>query len=217
MMTSQSFRSSLLCSLGLAVVLAPLTLGAQSKPADGRKPASPPPAPTAAAAVVTPPDYVIGPDDVLIVGFWRDKDLSAEVVVRPDGLISLPLINELVASGLTPDQLRQKVTVAAQKFVEDPTVSIVVKQINSRKVFIVGQVAKPGTYPLGGPMTVVQLIAVAGGLNEYADRENIIIVRAERRPDGEPVSVRINYGDLMKRKNLRQNIDLKPGDTIMVP
>jgi polysaccharide export outer membrane protein len=174
-------------------------------------------APAPVAAVPAPPDYIIGPDDVLSISFWRDKDLSSDVVVRPDGKISLQLINDLQASGLTPEELRLKVTAAAARFVEEPTVTVVVKQINSRKVFVVGQVAKPGTYPLGGPMTVVQLIALAGGLNEYADRENITILRAERRPDGEPVSVRINYADLVKRKNLKQNIDLKPGDTVLVP
>ena len=188
--------------------------GAQSTiPNSGRAPV-PPPAVKAAAAA---PDYVIGPDDVLRIDFWRDKDLSSDVVVRPDGKISLQLINDVQASGLTPEQLRLAVTAAASRFVEDPTVTVVVKQINSRKVFIVGQVSKPGPYPLGGPMTLVQLIAMAGGLNEFADRENIVIVRAERRPDGEPVSVRVNYDDLMKRKNLKQNIELKPGDTVMVP
>ncbi|MGH9387868.1 MAG: polysaccharide biosynthesis/export family protein [Vicinamibacterales bacterium] len=178
---------------------------------NGRPPAAVP------TAVAAPLDYVIGPDDILTISFWRDKDLSAEVVVRPDGKVSLQLINEVQAAGLTPEQLRVSVTQAASKFVEDPTVTVVVKQINSRKVFVVGQVNKPGTYMLGGPMTVVQMIAVAGGLTDFADRENIVIVRAERRPDGEPLSVRINYSDLMKRKNLKQNVDLKPGDTIMVP
>jgi polysaccharide export outer membrane protein len=200
--------------VALIVACVAVTASAQSTTSNSGRAAAPP---TTAKAAPAPPDYVIGPDDVLRIDFWRDKDLSSDVVVRPDGKISLQLINDVQASGLTPEQLRLAVTTAASRFVEDPTVTVVVKQINSRKVFIVGQVSKPGTYPLGGPMTLVQLIALAGGLNEFADRENIVIVRAERRPDGEPVSVRVNYDDLIKRKNLKQNIELKPGDTVMVP
>jgi polysaccharide export outer membrane protein len=199
--------------LAISVGICVVSVTAQSA---GKKGSPPAPAATAKATVAAP-DYVIGPDDVLAISFWRDKDLSTDVVVRPDGKISLQLINDLQAAGLTPDQLRESVTAAAARFVDEPTVTVVVKQINSRRVFVVGQVNKPGTYPLGGPMTVVQLIALAGGLTEFADRENIIILRAERRPDGEPLSVRINYVELIKRKNLRQNIDLKPGDTVMVP
>jgi len=102
----------------------------------------------------------------LSIVYWREKDLSADVVVRPDGLISLPLLNDVNASGLTPEQLRVAISQGASKFVEEPTVSVVVKAINSRKVFITGQVAKPGPVPLGGPMTVLQLIAMAGGVAE---------------------------------------------------
>src|SRR5258706_2940914 len=116
-------------------------------------------APVVPAGVPTPPDYVIGPDDVLTIVFWREKDMSSDVGVRPDGKISLPLINDVQASGLTPEQLRISVTEAAGKFVEDPSVTVVVKAINSRKVFITGQVGKPGPYALGGPPTVLQLIA----------------------------------------------------------
>jgi polysaccharide export outer membrane protein len=162
----------------------------------------------------TPPDYVIGPDDVLVVVVWREKDMSAEVGVRPDGMISLPLLNDVQAAGLTPEQLRQQLTVAAGRFVEDPTVSVVVKAINSRKVFITGQVAKPGPYPLLGPTTVMQLLSLAGGVLEYADSEEINVLRTE---NGQPVSFRVNYKELARGKNLKQNIVLKPGDTIVVP
>jgi polysaccharide export outer membrane protein len=164
--------------------------------------------------VETPPDYVIGPDDVLAVVFWREKDLSADAAVRPDGKISLPLLNDVQASGLTPEQLRVQLTAAAAKYVTDPTVTVVVKAINSRKVFITGQVGKPGPYPLTGPTTVMQLIAVAGGVHEFADSKNIIILRVE---NGRQVALRFNYKDVSKRKNLKQNIELKPGDTVVVP
>jgi polysaccharide export outer membrane protein len=151
---------------------------------------------------------------VLAVVFWRDKDMSSEVTVRPDGRITLPLINEVQASGLTPDQLRDTLMSAAAKYVEDPNVSVVVKAINSRKVFITGQVAKPGAYPLTSATTVMQLIAIAGGLHEFADAKNIIIMRTE---NGKPMAYSFNYKDVLKRKNLKQNIDLKPGDTVVVP
>jgi polysaccharide export outer membrane protein len=141
--------------------------------------------------------------------------MSAEVTVRPDGLISLPLLNEVEAGGLTPEQLRDKVSKAAMKYLEEaPTLAIVVKTINSRKVYVTGMVAKPGFYQLTGAMTVVQLLATAGGIQEFADSKNITIVRTEA---GKQVSYPFNYKDFVKRKNLKQNIELKPGDTIVVP
>jgi polysaccharide export outer membrane protein len=190
-----------------------------SVPGSAQAPAQPGPAPpgNATPAVpgpVTPSDYVIGPDDVLVVVVWREKDMSAEVGVRPDGMISLPLLNDVPAAGLTPEQLRQQLTVAAGRFVEDPTVSVVVKAINSRKVFITGQIAKPGSYSLPGPTTVIQLLALAGGVLEYADSEQINVLRTE---NGQPVSYRVNYKELARGKNLKQNIELRPGDTIVVP
>ena len=206
-------------------LLMPILAGAavQNPPAGlpQNPPAAPPvpqpkPAPPAGipVGVPTPADYVIGPDDVLAVVFWREKDMSVEVAVRPDGKISLPLLNDVQASGLTPEQLRVQLTEAASKFFEEPTVTVVVKEIHSRKVFVTGQVAKPGPYPLSGPTTVLQLIAMAGGLLEYADSKNIVVMRQE---EGRPVSYRFNYKDVVKRRNLKQNIELKPGDTIIVP
>ena len=169
---------------------------------------------SAAVPAVLPGDYTIGPDDILTVVFWKEKDMSSDVAVRPDGRISLPLLNDVEAAGLTPEQLRVKLAAAADKFLEEPTVTVVVKQINSRKVFITGQVPKPGPYPLTGPTNVVQLIAMAGGVLEYADAENIVIMRTV---NGKPISYEFNYKDIAKRKNLAQNIELKPGDTIIVP
>ncbi len=157
---------------------------------------------------------MIGPDDVLAVVFWREKDLSGDVAVRPDGMITLPLLNDVKAAGLTPDQLRDVLTKAAEKFVEVPSVTVVVKAINSRKVFITGMVSKPGPYPLMAPTTVTQLIATAGGVHEFADKKNITILRVE---NGREVAFKFNYQDIMKRKNLGQNIELKPGDTVIVP
>lgn len=164
--------------------------------------------------LATPPGYTIGPDDVLSVVFWREKDMSADVVVRPDGLVTLPLLNDVQAAGLTPEQLRERLTAAAGKFVTDPNVTVVVKAINSRKVFITGQVMKAGPYPLGGPTSVLQLIATAGGLQEFAKNDKIVILRME---DGKQVTFRFNYREVMQQKNLQQNIELKPGDTVLVP
>ena len=107
---------------------------------------------------------------MLSIVFWRDKDMSADVVVRPDGKISLPLLNDVQAAGLTPEQLRAQLVKAAAKFIEDPNATVVVKEIHSRKVFITGNVAKPGTFPLVGDMNVMQLIAMAGGLRSMRTR-----------------------------------------------
>ena len=183
-------------------------------PARGPAPARGAVAPVVPAGVPTPPDYVIGPDDVLGIFVWKDKDMSLDVAVRPDGKISLPLINDVQASGLTPEQLRLAITEAANKFVEDPSVSVVVKQVNSRKVFVLGQVGKPGPYPLTGPTTVLQFLATAGGVGEYSKSDKIVVMRTE---NGKTVSYKFNYKDVTEGKNLQQNIDLKPGDTIVIP
>jgi polysaccharide biosynthesis/export protein len=202
--------------------------GAQQQPT---RPAAPPPtqapatppataAPTAGEpaevqGIQPPADYVLGPGDVIEVVFFREKDLSADdVTVRPDGMISLALVNDIRAAGLTPVQLRTAVMQAASKYVTDPSLTIVVKQINSRRVYVTGQVNKPGTYPLHDTMTVLQMLAVAGGLMEFASGDNILVMREE---NGETKSFKFNYKDIRKGKNLQQNIALKPGDTIIVP
>jgi polysaccharide export outer membrane protein len=156
---------------------------------------------------------VIGPADVLSVVFWRDKDMSAEVTVRPDGKISLPLLNEIGAAGSTPEELRARIVEAAEKFIAEPDVTIVIKDIRSRNVYITGNVAKPATYPLNSEMTVLQLIAVAGGLLEYADAKNIVVIRIE---SGRQQFHKFNYKDVVSQKNTAQNITLKPGDTVVV-
>jgi polysaccharide export outer membrane protein len=161
-----------------------------------------------------PNGYVIGADDVLSIIYWREKDMSAEVTVRPDGKVALPLINDLQAAGLTPDAFRDRVITAARRFVEDPNPTVMVKTINSRRVFITGQVEKPGPYALNHSTSVLQLVAMAGGLKEFARGTNISILRVE---DGQQIVFRFNYQDALNRKNLVQNIELKPGDTVLVP
>jgi polysaccharide export outer membrane protein len=191
---------------------APSTL--RSPAAPGAKPPAQPASDAALQAVTVPADYVIGPDDVLQVVFWQEKDLSAEVVVRPDGRISLPLINEVAASGSTPAQLRTAIMQAASRFVTDPSLTIFVKTINSRKVFVMGMVTRPGPYQLNDTMTVLQMLATAGGLAEYAKAGEIVVMRTEQ---GQTKSFKFNYNDVRKGKNLQQNIALRPGDTIVVP
>src|SRR5436190_3990953 len=153
-------------------------------------------------------DYVIGPDDLLSVVFWREQQLSADVVVRPDGKISLPLLDDVQAAGLTPKQLRDQLLAEARRFISEPVATVVVRQVNSRKVYITGMVARPGQYSLTPSMTVLQLIATAGGLQDFAKSKEIRIVRTE---DGKPVNIRFDYDEMMKRpEKTAQNIELKP-------
>jgi polysaccharide export outer membrane protein len=204
-------ETMLLCLLGL--VLATSSFQVVSAQA---------PSPQAAKSAVTspeesvalPPDYVIGVEDALSVVFWRDETLTRDVVVRPDGKISLPLLNDIQAAGLTPEQLRRRLIDAASKFISEPNATVVVKEILSRKVFVTGNVKAPGTYKLTGPMNVIQLLALAGGLAEYADSGGIVIMR----PEGERTRYfKFNYNDVIRQRNVEQNIALRPGDTVVVP
>lgn len=171
-------------------------------------------APQSEQGATLPTDYVIGPEDVLGVVFWREPDISGDVTVRPDGKISLPVIGEIHAAGLHPDALREQIATASSKYLTEPNVAVVVRTINSRKIFVTGLVANPGAYPLSGPLTVIQAIALAGGLEEYANAKNLTILRQE---NGRPVTLKFNYRDVSRGRNLQQNILLKPGDTIVVP
>ena len=126
-----------------------------------------------------PKDYVIGVEDVLNVVFWNAKELSAEVLVRPDGKISLPLLNDVPAAGMTPEQLAESIAKIGTKFVRDSGATVIVKEIHSRKVYVVGEVAKPGPFPLGSDMNVMQAIGEAGGFLEGAKKGDVVIVRNE--------------------------------------
>ena len=200
-----------------ALVMFALTghMSAQSAPpAQAPAPQPKPAQTTGATAAALPAGYVIGPEDVIAVLVREEKDMSGDFVVRPDGQITVPILNDIAAAGLTPEQLREALTKAASKFLTDPTVTVGVKAINSRKVHITGNVAKPGAYQLTSSMTVVQLIAASGGLHEFADSKKILIVRDE---GGKQVAYKFNYKDFVSGKNLKQNIELRPGDTVVVP
>ena len=183
----------------------------QTKPAPS---AEKPPAVVRPADVAVPGNYVIGTDDLLGIVYWRDKEMSTDARVRPDGRISIPLINEVQAAGLTPEELQKKITEESAKFMEDASITIVVREIHSLKVFITGEVNKPGPYPITSVTTVMQLISLAGGLREYANSKNIMIMRKE---GDKQTSLKFNYKEVAAGKNLKQNIDLKPGDTVVVP
>lgn len=172
--------------------------------------------PAARTANPVPSDYRIGAGDVLAIRFWRLNDVSADVVVRPDGKVSLLLLDDVQAAGLTPEQLRDGIQKAAADLFESPRVTVVVKEINSRNVYITGMVAKPGPYPLNGGLRVLQLIAMAGGLLEFANANDIVIMRSK---DGQQIPFRFSYEDVrqMRRDRLDQNIALEPGDTVIVP
>jgi polysaccharide biosynthesis/export protein len=196
-------------SIILVAILAAPSL-AQSAPTEQQTSPQTPPA----AGIQVDPDYVIGTDDVLGVMFWREPELSGDVTVRPDGKITVPVVGELGAAGLTPDALKKVLQAAAGKYVNEPNVQVVVRTINSRKVFVTGRVVNPGTYPINRPLTVIQAIALAGGLTEYADAKNVSVLRTT--PTGTQ-SFKFNYKDVSRGKNLAQNIPLMPGDTIIVP
>jgi polysaccharide export outer membrane protein len=166
-----------------------------------------------AGAAVLPPGYVIGTDDILNVVFWRDKDLSADVVVRPDGKISLPMLNDIQAAGLTPEQLSGVVKGVARKYIVDADASVIVKEVRSRKVYVIGEVGRPGPVLLTSEMNVLQILSEAGGFLEHANRSNVVIVRSE---NGREQRLKFNYKEVVKGKKVEQNIVLQPGDTILV-
>jgi polysaccharide export outer membrane protein len=190
---------------------------AQTPPPPKPAPQSPAPqtSPGAARQVTELPDgYVIGPEDVLGIVFWRETEISGDVTVRPDGRITVPVIGELAATGLTPEQLRKEIQTQATKYINDPNVTVVVRTINSRKIFVTGRVADPGTFDMRSAVTVMQAIALAGGLTDYADPKNITVLR---KRNGQTQVLKFNYRDVAKGKNLEQNVALQPGDTVVVP
>ena len=145
-----------------------------------------------------------------MIRVWREPDLSGPVGVRPDGKISLPLIGELQAAGVTPEKLAEKITEGFSKYVASPEVMVQVASVNSKKYFISGEVMRPGSYPLVVPTTVLEALAIAGGFRDYADRKKIMIMRGPKRYS-------FNYTEVVKGKNLLQNILLESGDHIIVP
>ena len=161
-----------------------------------------------------PNDYIIGEQDYLTITVWKEKELSGSVVVRPDGKITVPLVGETKVVGMTPVQVQDLLEQRLKPFIAVPQVTVAVSQINSRRVYLIGQVVKEGSYQINSSTTVLQLIAQAGGLRDFAKRKNIYILRTH---GSEQNRFSFNYEAVVRGKNQDQNILLQPGDTIVVP
>ncbi len=158
--------------------------------------------------------YIIGAGDVLAITVWREPSISGTYPVRPDGKITFPLINDIKAQGLTPLKMKEELEKRLKDFIANPIVTVGVQEVNSKNIFILGKVNQPGKYPLLNPTTVLQAIAQAGGLAEWAEGDEIVILRTE---GGKQEKIEFDYDEVSKGKRLEQNIFLKPGDTIIVP
>jgi len=199
----------------LWIGLGTMLLGAGNMPAQdaGKSPSKPAqPAPQSVGA--TDASYKIGPQDVLRIDVWKEAEISRAVPVRPDGKISLPLLNDVQASGLTAMELANNITEGLKKFINNPQVTVSVTEINSRRVYVTGEVSKPGAYPLLPNMTALQAVTSAGGFTQFARTKNIYILRNE---GGKQTKYSFNYNDVVKGKRSDENITLQPGDTIVVP
>lgn len=159
--------------------------------------------------------FVIGADDLLAINVWKEAEISRPVPVRSDGKISLPLAGEVQAAGLTPRQLEVEIANRLQNYISEPEVTVIVQQINSQKFNILGQVVKPGSYPLTNSPTILDAIAVAGGFRDFAKKKSIYVLR--QSPDGTQKRLAFNYKEVIKGKDAERNVHLLPRDTIVVP
>ncbi|HUS06785.1 MAG TPA: polysaccharide biosynthesis/export family protein [Bryobacteraceae bacterium] len=167
-------------------------------------------APVVTAAPVDPKTYIIGPEDILFIRVWREAELSGGVQVRPDGKFTLPLVGEVQAAGLTPEQVTAKLTESLSSFINKPEVVVSLQSVQSKKYYITGEVARTGIFPLVVPITILEALASAGGFKEYANPKKIVIMRGDER-------IKFNYKDVIKGKNKEQNIMIQNGDHIFVP
>ena len=158
--------------------------------------------------------YRIGREDVLDVAVWRDADLSRTLPVRPDGFISLPMVGEVRAEGRTPVELSDEIRGSLKPYVQEPRVTVIVREVNSSRVFITGEVAHPGAYPLRGRVSILQAIALAGGFTDFADRDAIVVLR---RSAADGTTIPVSYRELVEDSKRVEPLVLRPGDTIVVP
>ena len=186
------------------------TGGLQAQEAAKSAPAQP--QPVAQAAAITDASYKIGPQDVLRVDVWKETEISRSVPVRPDGKISLPLLNDVQAAGLTAMELANTITEGLKKFINNPQVTVTVTEINSRRVYVTGEVTRPGAYPLLPNMTALQALTSAGGFTQFSNPKKIYVLRNE---NGKQVKHPFNYKSVLDGK--QDDIPLLPGDTIVVP
>jgi len=174
-----------------------------------------------APVAAEPEPYRIGREDVLDVSVWRDPELSRVMPVRPDGFISLPIVGDVAAAGRTPAELAGEIRQKLQPYVQEPRVTVLVREVNSARVYVTGEVAHPGAYPLRGRVSVLQAIALAGGFTDFANRDGILVVRKGNQAGQIPV----RYSDLVtheekkdsQEQRLDPDVDLMPGDTVVVP
>jgi polysaccharide export outer membrane protein len=160
------------------------------------------------------PNYSIAPEDVLTIDVWKEPEISRTVPVRRDGKISLPLLNDLQAAGLTPTQLSVEIVERLRATIVHPQVTVIVAQMSSLRVYILGQVTRAGAYPLVPDMTVMQALSIAGGFTPFANLKKIYVMRSE---NGVSHIFPMNYKEVIRGRKTQQNIPLKPGDTIVVP
>lgn len=167
----------------------------------------------------SPKDFLLGPEDVLEVTVWRNQDLSKQVVIRPDGMISLPLIGDVHASGLTAAQVADRIARRLAEFKENPAVSVSVREVNSYYIYVMGEVTRPGKYQLKSYTTVLQGVSLGGGFTPFASKGKMSLVRIIKKENGEERQLRIPvpYDDLVSGKGLIGNLTLISGDTIVVP
>ena len=171
--------------------------------------------PASSTSVTVDANYVIGADDVLSVEVWREKELSHTLSVRPDGKISLPLIGEMKVAGQTPLQLQNTITDRLKEYLEHPQVTVMVQQTKSQKINVVGEVTRPGEFVFGHPLTVLDAIALAGGLRDFAKAKKMYVIRTAS--DGSQQRLHVNYKDVVKGKRPQENITLQSHDTVVVP
>jgi polysaccharide biosynthesis/export protein len=199
---------TLLCGL---LVLSPAVAQNQAPPASRTDATSTAPVKAdGAAASVDPKTYVIGAQDILQIKVWREPDFTGPYTVRPDGKISVPLVGDVQSSGLTPERLGEQLKQALSNFINSPDVSVSLQTVGSKKFYITGEVNRAGEYTLATPTKVFDALSNAGGFRDFANKKKIIIIRGTER-------IKFNYQDILKGKNLEQNVFLENGDTIVVP
>jgi len=206
-------------AIGMALLVSALSTGAwaqagakDEKGKDKAKPPQPSQGQSAPAPAVSP-DYIIGPEDTLHISVWKEPDLTATLPVRPDGKISMPLLNDVQAAGLKPMQLADSITERLRKYIADPRVTVVVTAMNSQRIYVLGEVLHTGAMPLSPGMTVLQALASAG-FTQFANTKGIYVLRVQ---NGKQQKIPFNYKQVIKGEATEQNIILKPGDTIVVP
>jgi len=216
MTRNAQMRCSGLALLLMGTILSGALCAQTSAASDASPPAKTAPGHDANASAAKPHDdsFVIGNDDVLAINVWKEPDISRSIPVRSDGKISLPLVGEVQAAGLTPLKLEKDIAGKLKNYISEPEVTVMVQQVNSQKFNILGQVVRPGSYVIANSPTVLDAIALAGGFRDFAKQKSIYVLRQGASGDSR---IPFNYKDVIQGKNMTQNIKLQPGDTVIVP